>query len=494
MAGATQDSNVGGQISEGGSTSTSTEAAPGGMGGDAGQSTTGRPPNFAANVKLSRVMQKVEGFGFSTAWGSVPTASTRDAFLSITKGAGLSIIRNRIPFREAPSNNDNFMGGGNYASTTVGTGSDAYKSFTLNWSNWDLAATKSLIAAIKGNPDYQVTTYFSTPWTPPNNSTSQWKLGVQDYVNAPEVGGYLDPTHYADYADLLADYALGFASNMGVPLAALSLQNEPNFKCSYESADWSATQMHDFLVVLNTEFAKKGVFSQLPNVTLMAPEANNFDETLILPTLQDSTLANLIGIVAGHQYEYGWANDPLSVPTPALTTSLGANKRIWMTEWSVEKFLGTAYTNDDIYPSLALAKAIHSNFTSYGLNAYIYWWTSALLNNGNPSKALWTLAQFSRFVRPGWSRVDTNIAPTTDVLLSAYVDATVSQTAIIVVNMGVSPRTFNLTLDTKTFGTVTAYRTSATENLMPLATVAGGSDTIPITVPSQSITTYTSPL
>jgi hypothetical protein len=60
--------------------------------------------------------------------------------------------------------------------------------------------------------------------------------------------------------------------------------------------------------------------------------------------------------------------------------------------------------------------------------------------------------------------------------------------------MGVSSRTFNLTLDTKTFGTVTAYRTSATENLMSLATIAGGSDTIPITVPSQSITTYTSPL
>jgi len=42
--------------------------------------------------------------------------------------------------------------------------------------------------------------------------------------NTPEVGGTLDPAHYADYADVLADYVLGYKAKMGVDLTVLSLQ------------------------------------------------------------------------------------------------------------------------------------------------------------------------------------------------------------------------------------------------------------------------------
>jgi O-glycosyl hydrolase len=444
---------------------------------------------------VTQSKQTVDGFGFSTAWGSVPSTANMDAFLSTTKGAGLSIIRNRIPFRERPGLSDNFMGSGNYNYTTTGTGSEAYKTFTLNWGTWDLSATKRLIATINANPDYQVASYFSTPWTPPNNSTSMWKLGVADYTNKPDVGGYLDPAHYQDYADVLADYALGFQANMGAPLAALSLQNEPNYKCDYESADWSSSQIRDFMTVLKTEFTKKGVFTQLPKLTIIAPEHNTMSEALVVPTLDDSSLSSLVGIVAGHQYEYGWSSNPLSLPAPKLTTAQSAGKRLWMTEWSVERFLtatGTTYTNNDIYPSLALAKAIHTNFATYGLNAYVYWWSSALVNNGSPAKVLWTLAQYSRFVRPGWIRVDTSAAPTSNVLLSAFVNSTKDHIAVIAVNMEASSESFVLSLDTGTFGTITPYRTSVSENLVMLETIAGGTNAVQVTVPAQSITTFTS--
>ena len=58
------------------------------------------------------------------------------------------------------------------------------------------------------------------------------------------MGGYLDPNHYADYADALADYVLGYRAKMGVDLTALSPQNEPNFRCTYTLTQYrtSATE------------------------------------------------------------------------------------------------------------------------------------------------------------------------------------------------------------------------------------------------------------
>lgn len=469
--------------SSGSGGATSSSASSGSGGG------TGAYPTAAVNVSVQR--QNVEGFGFATSWGSVPTSSEMDAFFSTTKGAGLSIVRNRMPFREAPTENDDFMGGGNYDFTTVGEGADQYKVFTLDWSNWDLSATRSLITAIKANSDYQVGSYFSTPWTPPNNSVSMWKTGVADPVNHPEIGGTLATAHYQDYADVLADYALGWEVNMGAPLAALSLQNEPSFMANYESCNWTAADFHDFIAVLDTEFDKKGVFTQLPNLAIMAAEENDFQEDMLLPTLADANTASVLGIAAAHQYDYGYATpDPLTVDFSPLTQSLAAGKRIWMTEWNVDKF----GTPDSIAANLALANLIHVDFTAESLNAFVYWWAADLVDATGPAKVLWTLGQWSRFVRPGWSRVDADAFPATDVLLSAYVDPTGTQTAIVVVNMGTTSQTLSLELDSKKFGTVTPYRTSATENMAALATLPGGSSTVTVTLAAQSITTFSASL
>ncbi len=450
----------------------------------------------APNLRLGERAQTIDGFGFSTAWGSVPSEGNLDAFMSTTTGAGLTILRNRIPFREHPDMNDDFLGTGNYEYTTTGTGADATKTFRLNWGNWDLSTTRELIATIQANPDYQLTHVFSTPWTPPNNATSRWKSNVADYENRPEVGGSLDPDHYQDYADVLADYVLGFEENMGAPLDALSLQNEPNFECDYESADWTEQQFYDFSVVLKEQFTKKGVFEALPELTLMAPEHNTMDESLLVSTLDDPELSGLFGIVAGHQYDYGWSSAPFTVPAPNFATARREGKRLWMTEWSVERFLsiGGSFTNDDIQPSLALANAIHADLVDYELHAYIYWWSAALEHQGRPAKVLSALGQYSRFVRPGWVRIGTNPRPAPEVLLSAFTSPAEDQLAIVAVNLGNQSRTIPLWLDEKSFGTLTPTRTSATENLAPLEPIPGGTDTVEVTLPGQSITTFTTSL
>jgi O-glycosyl hydrolase len=285
---------------------------------------------------------------------------------------------------------------------------------------------------------------------------------------------------------------------MGQDLTVLSLQNEPNFKCTYESADWSAAQFHDFMVVLKAEFTKKGVFTALPNLQIMAPEYQNVKEDLVLPILQDTATAGLLGIVGVHQYEFGKGNEN-SYVVPKLTNSLAAGKRVWMTEWSTAE-----WTKDEsMANALIVAKILHEDFTTGQMSAFNYWWSwGKTESDGNGylvlvdtagavtvPKRTWAIGQYSRFVRPGWHRVAATAKPVANVLVSAYKDPTENSVAIVAINTGAMEATLPLSVDTGQFETLTAYRTSAQEDLKNVGTVVGG-PSIEVKLAPSSVTTY----
>ncbi len=476
-AGAGGPRSTGGTATGGATTVGGTTSAGGTSAGGAG------PANSGANVRFSQAKQVIDGFGVSNAWLYPPSASAKtavyDALFSISKGAGLSLLRNRVPFRENPKNDDKFINKNSDGTYQYTANSDGSKTFSLNWSNWDLNNTSALLSDIKTKgADYQVTKFMSTPWTPPNNSVSKWKLSdsykTMNY-STPEVGGTLDPTHYADYADVLADYALGYKAKFGVDLSVLSLQNEPNFQCTYESANWTAAQFHDFFAILKTEFTKKGVFTQLPNLKIMAPEFQNVKEDLILPTLNDSNTSDLLGVVGVHQYEFGKSNVTSYTP-PTLTNSLAAGKPIWMTEFSTAAWTGDTSITD----ALIVARLVHMDLVVAQMSAFLYWWAWGSGNgvlalvNGTQPKRLYALGQYSRFIRPDWIRVDAVANPATNVYLSAFKNPAGDQIAVVAINAGTSQVPLALTIDSGRFGALTSYRTSASENLTSVDAVAAG--------------------
>jgi len=473
------------------------------MGQSAGDAAT---TPVTMTVAVDSPEQTIDGFGFATAWRHTPdpkNSAQMDAFFSTTKGAGLSILRNRIPFKERDNPFDSLVGLAPYRFSpvdlsTVGGGEVAYKNFSLNWGCWDLGFTRGLIAAIKAKrPDYQVTTIFSTPWSPPNDATSRWKLPSEgeklDYEKSPEVGGYLDPAHYQDYADVLADYVLQFndpaKGNMGLPLTALSLQNEPNFRCRYDSADWSAQQFHDFIGVLKTEFTNKGVFTADPDLEIMFPENNAFSERLVSPTLNDPDTASMVQIIGAHQYDAGpWnmGHDSSIYAPPVFKESAAAGKKIWMTEWNTEAFGKWS----EIEQTLAMGQLIAEDFTITKANAYVYWWGTDLMEkDGTPNKELYGLAQYSRFIRPGWK-----MAPISDshprplVFTSAFVDPTGSNLAVVVVNRSKEDFAMALSSEMGSLGAGTVVRTSATEDMAMVGSFDGGA-VCPVDVPAMSIVT-----
>jgi O-glycosyl hydrolase len=251
------------------------------------------------------------------------------------------------------------------------------------------------------------------------------------------------------------------------------------------------------LGTLKTEFSKKGVFTQLPNLQIIAPEFQNVADTLIAPSLADSATAALIGAVGVHQYELGTNNQSSYTPN-LLSASLAAGKHLWMTEWST-----AAWANDtSITDALIVAKLLHQDLAIGHFSAFNYWWA---WSNGNGAlvvingttvtipKRLYALGNFSRFVRPGWHRVTTTASPAANVYLSAFEDAAGAQIAIVAINTGTSAATLPLSVDAGSFGTLTQYRTSATENLANVGTLPGGAS-VSATLPPSSVTTFVAAL
>ena len=62
-------------------------------------------------------------------------------------------------------------------------------------------------------------------------------------------------SHYADWANMLANFVTTYKANSGVDLYALSIQNEPNLATDYDSMIYSVTEMAAFAKVLEPKLA-----------------------------------------------------------------------------------------------------------------------------------------------------------------------------------------------------------------------------------------------
>ena len=90
--------------------------------------------------------------------------------------------------------------------------------------------------------------------------------------------------------------------------------------------------------------------------------------------------------------------------------------------------------------------------------------------------------------RPAGSGLAPNPLP--DVLVSAFEVPTTRMTAIVAINRGGADATLSLALPVPaTFGSLTTYRTSATESLVNLGTAVVGASSTRVSLKAQSVTT-----
>ena len=133
-----------------------------------------------------------------------------------------------------------------------------------------------------------------------------------------------------------------------------------------------------------------------------------------------------------------------------------------------------------------------------GANAWLYWLLISLgddeglsIGSGNPALRAYVLGQYSKFVRPGYRRLDATHVPQTGVSVSAFQNATTNTVVIIATNYTGSSlsQTFDLT-NAPQFSTMTPTVTSASARLAAQPNVSLSSNSFSYTLPANSITTF----
>jgi glucuronoarabinoxylan endo-1,4-beta-xylanase len=382
----------------------------------------------ADDINFNTTYQTIRGFGVATAWQPLMSSTVVNSLWGTGAGQmGLTMVRQRID----PS------------STTGG-------------SNWSTELQNSLeVLAVA--PD---ATVFATPWTPP----AVWKS------NDSTIEGTLTTANYANYANYLNEY-IAYMKAGGVNLYAISMQNEPDANVTYESCVWTGATMDAWV-------AQEG---GTINTKLIMPESESFIEGLSDPALADPNAVGKISIIGGHLYG----------ATPYYyTNAKNAGKDVWMTEHYVQASGSTPAIGDGIN----VAKEVHNSMAVGQYNAYVWWWANSdiqqgLLNSSNtPSYNGLALAQFSKFVRPGYVMTGANNSPVSGVYITSYKGS--SNYVIVAINSNSGASSIDFAISGATLTSVTPYQTSASNQLAQLSAVSVSNDAFTYSLPGQSITTF----
>ena len=410
-------------------------------GGTTGSGTCGGGTAQSSDVTINEasLQQQITGFGVSSAWaGSYANASDPDYLWSTTTGAGLSLLRIRY-----------------------GDG---------------LAIAQ---AAVKAG-----VTVWMTPWGTGTNGAT----GGSDTTTQANANGCKSSvpvlTNPQDLANTLASYVQK-AMSQGVPLYAVSAENEPDSCGINSTTSYSATQLATWIgSYLGPAMAPLGV-------KVMGPETQNAcGFTSYFSAIQSDAAAwSSVGILASHEYGCG--------TLPSEPSIAAANKEYWETEVDTGTASGDT-PGDGIASALLTVTTMHNDLTKANLNAWHYWWmycsnnSGCLYDTGTKvwTKRLWAMGNFSRFVRPGWKRVATSGTAPSGVLVSAYINPANNALSIVAINSNTSSKDVSFYVSGNAPCSLTPYETSASKSLGQGSAVSVSQSRVTVTLTAQSVTTF----
>lgn len=270
----------------------------------------------------------------------------------------------------------------------------------------------------------------------------------------------LNTSSYAAYAAHLKSYNTAVGG-----VTAISPWNEPN----YSGSGWmgaTATEVANFVASYGTQCG----------APIMAPEPFNMDQTFINTYLSNASAKANTSFVCGHIYG----------KTPYNLGNIG--KSVWMTE----HYTSSTVSGNDWTNAMNAAKEIHDCMNA-GWAAYVYWYIrrsyGPIDESSNITKLGYVMAQFSRYVRPGYSKISCTANPATGIYATAYKSG--SKLVIVAINQNSADTYQTFTWSNISVSGFTRYRTTSSSNLAADSPSMSGSS-IGITLPANSITTLVS--
>jgi glucuronoarabinoxylan endo-1,4-beta-xylanase len=407
-----------------------------------------------AIINWAKTYQQIDGFGASSAFEEAPLTPSQASFLfSPSSGIGLSLLRTKVP------------DDGSCASVNASCAGQV--------SDMQLAIANGARV-------------WSAPWSPPAAMKSNGSIAN---------GGSLTPASYGTYATYLSNYIKSLKSLYGISLYALSVQNEPDYNASYDSAVWTEQSLHDFIRYnLGPALAANGQSS----VRIMLPETQGWRHFAkeAVATMNDPAAAAYVTIAAWHDYDM-----VSSIVNPFVSNG----KRFWETEVSAGSGFGPTNCggcwDPSITDALLWAAIVDNRLVAANANAWNYWWlvnyklddNQGLINlrhGGTVSKRAYMLGNYSKFVRPGYVRISATHAPEIGVSVSAYKSKSTGGFAIVVTNQNGSDVSQDFELKGVAATEVIPWITSATFNLIEQHSVRVSRNTFSYALPAKSIITF----
>ncbi len=209
------------------------------------------------------------------------------------------------------------------------------------------------------------------------------------------------------YANYLVQF-LRFYRQEGIRITDLGFTNEPDFTASYASMRFTPEQAVDLVKVLGPTLRRSGLGTRL---VCCDSFGWHHQQPYSAAIEADPDADRYVSIHTGHMY----ASRP-DVPLPT------DNPR-WMTEWNPSgNTWNEAWDDGSGWSGIVVAESIHQTFAEANANAYVYWVGTSLgatrgfiqIADGSDqyrvSKRFWAFAAYSRFIRPGASRVPVQFA------------------------------------------------------------------------------------
>jgi O-glycosyl hydrolase len=452
-----------------------------------------RTRSGTVSLDFSKTYQTIEGFGgFGSQdvyWGQGPYTSP-EFVQAIVNDLGLTISRDEIPSSLEPTNEN--------ADPNV---TDLAK-FNLDQQLQDHHVPfGKRVPHLKALREAGVQKFVASVWSPPvwMKHNNQLGNGTQNQNSAPAYTtsptaqtNQLKPENYEEFAEFLVAYARLFEREVGVPLYALSIQNEPRFSQFYQSCVYNGAALRETMRVVGRRFKREGLKTKF-----FLPEDIGYTDglrDLTLPALNDPEVREYVDVVAAHGYAFdGVKPDSPDAATWRTIYGWGGQygKPLWMTE--------TSGFSNDLAGAIKLAGAMHNALRYGNASAWLFWSLSeptlseySLISKTlQKSKRYFVSKNFYRYIRPGAVRVEAS-ADQEPILPLAFKDG--SKSVIVLINTGTSDQIMKLTGPGFPHR-LNGYRTSATQDCEALGRVteANGSLSWPtVILPAQSVTTLVS--
>ncbi len=306
----------------------------------------------------------------------------------------------------------------------------------------------------------------------------------------------IDPANYAEWAVYACDVAEHFIE-LGVPVKFISPINEPQWDWtgSQEGCHYEPSEIAGVYLAFLEEMKKRPTLS---GVELSGPESGEWGgqtPQYVSALLNNAILREHFQAIDCHSY---WSNTQSKVSFRNYMDVHYPDVKVRMSEWC-EMVNGTDLSMDS---AIHLAQCVQEDLTVLNAVSWSTWvgvspggYRDGLIHateNGAgeisivPLKRLWAYGNYTRFIRPGFVRVDVGGAKDFDPIAFTGVKDGKRQLIIVLINEKFTAQ--KITLDGE-FSAYTTMQVHETSTYRDLAKTYAGAVKTEVTLPMQSVIT-----